>query len=79
MLFSLYAYVRHPIYTGVIFMNSGACISSQVPVLAAAVVGAVTAVYWNKASKEELMLVQHFGKAYTAYQKRTKRLVPWVL
>ena len=71
-----YAYVRHPIYTGLIFAILGTAL----------VIGAiwlfiffVSLVYFFLSSgQEEKDMMQRFPDAYPAYRTHTKRLIPFV-
>ncbi len=74
----VYSIVRHPLYlsgllilvgTNVYFASSWAWVS----VLLASVVLLI------RVPIEERYLVERFGQTYTAYQKRSKALLPWVL
>src|SRR5207247_152106 len=73
-----YAYVRHPIYSGVLLMFLGIAIFrgsvTGFVLLAILFVG-----LWLKAGQEEKLLTRHFGEAYPQYKKRVKALVPFVL
>jgi protein-S-isoprenylcysteine O-methyltransferase Ste14 len=71
-----YAYVRHPIYTGIIFAMLGTALT----------VGAwwffvlliAFGYFLISTHQEEKDMVQHFPEAYPAYRARTKRLIPFV-
>jgi protein-S-isoprenylcysteine O-methyltransferase Ste14 len=72
-----YAYVRHPIYSGVLVMFLGIAIFrgiiSGFILLAIVFVG-----LWLKAVQEEKLLTRHFGETYLQYKGRVKALVPFV-
>lgn len=70
-----YAYVRHPIYTGVAAMLLGSAL-----VFAPAVLGAALLVpyFVVSAFREERDMLRLFPDAYPGYMQRTKRLVPFV-
>lgn len=70
-----YAYVRHPIYTGVItaMLGSGLVVPAWLIML---IVFGVYFIY--SASSEEKMLQKEFPNTYPAYKKRTKMLIPFV-
>jgi protein-S-isoprenylcysteine O-methyltransferase Ste14 len=73
-----YAFVRHPIYTGLIF---AALATAAERGSALAVLGAVLfcAGYWMKARLEERFLRQELGAdAYDRYATRTAMLVPFL-
>lgn len=73
-----YAYVRHPIYSGVLLMFLGTVIIFGTlggflgfPFL---FVGC-----WIKLKQEESLLTEHFGKDYAEYTTRVKALIPYVV
>lgn len=70
-----YAFVRHPIYGGLIVVAFGWAIvqASMVAVALAAVLAAFLSV---KSAREEVWLERRFP-AYAAYRARTPRLIPW--
>lgn len=72
-----YAYVRHPIYSGLLLMFLGTAIT----------VGNLGGLLgfpflfvscWIKLKQEEALMVRHFEDAYRAYKARVKALVPYV-
>lgn len=70
-----YAIVRHPMYTGLIAMVTGAALawrSGGTMVLAVALV----VPFWFHTAIEEPLFEQHFGDAYREYQRRVPRLMP---
>jgi protein-S-isoprenylcysteine O-methyltransferase Ste14 len=73
-----YALVRHPIYSGFLlaFLGTGV-IEGQVRAL----VGFLLVLFgWGlKLRLEESFMVEQFGNAYSAYKKRVKALVPFVV
>ncbi len=71
-----YAYVRHPIYTGVLAMFIG---TTLVHPLAAAPSVILLAYFLFSARREERDMERQFPEAYPAYKKRSKMLVPFLL
>jgi protein-S-isoprenylcysteine O-methyltransferase Ste14 len=74
-----YAFVRHPIYTGVLLMVLGTVTVSGtragVIVLATMVAGLIV-----KARREERLLTTHFPELYPRYRARVRaRLIPFLL
>jgi protein-S-isoprenylcysteine O-methyltransferase len=74
-----YAFVRHPIYTGVLLMVLGvvtlAGTTAGVILFATMVSGLIV-----KAQREERLLTKHFPEAYPLYRARVRaRLVPFLL
>lgn len=71
-----YALVRHPLYSGILFMAFGwALISASVAGLAFDV--GLFAFFDRKAAREELWLTEKFP-GYAAYRGRVKKLIPWI-
>lgn len=71
-----YAYVRHPIYTGVILMALGTALSGATFGIWAFVIASF--VFVSRIEKEEKIMRELFPGEYPEYQKRTKRLIPLV-
>ena len=72
----VYAYVRHPIYLGVILVVVGYSVAMDA--LVALIVSVVLAVFLDlKARHEETLLRQRYPD-YAAYASRTKRFIPYV-
>jgi protein-S-isoprenylcysteine O-methyltransferase Ste14 len=73
-----YAWVRHPIYTGILLalIGTGLAVGEWRAVLA--VVLAALA-FWRKLTIEEGVMRRQFGDAYTRYAARTPALVPFVV
>ena len=73
-----YRLVRHPIYTGLLFLFFGNAImvGDWRGLLAVAI---VFVSFWRKLRLEESWLAAHFGEAYSAYRAHTKALLPAVL
>ena len=71
-----YRYIRHPIYFGTNILLIGAEL----------VAGSYIFIFYcllflydyYSARQEEQLLVQHFGKAYEDYQKKTRMLIPFI-
>lgn len=72
-----YAYVRHPIYSGLLLMALGSAVISGRA-------GAVVALaifffgFWLKAGQEERLLTEHFPDEYPKYKARVKAFIPFV-
>ena len=71
-----YAYVRHPIYTGVILMAFGAAFTGSFFGIGIFVIASI--VYVSRIWREERIMLELFPNEYPEYQKRTKRLIPFV-
>ena len=70
-----YAFVRHPIYGGLILAAFGWAIV-QASIVAVALAVVLAAFLRVKSMREEAWLEQRFP-AYAAYRARTRRLIPW--
>ena len=73
----IYRFVRHPIYLGVLVSVIG------MPVAASSLYGllimlTLIPIILNRIRMEERMLIGEFGNAYRAYQRATKKLVPFI-
>ncbi len=72
-----YRIVRHPGYFGFVLAMPGMGLAlGSLAMLAFGV--AIVAWIVSRIREEEGMLVEQFGDAYRAYQRRTKRLIPFV-
>jgi len=70
-----YAYIRHPIYTGMLVGATGtALVAGEWRGLLA--VGVMLVAHSGKARREEAMLSAEFGAEYTEYRRRTGFLFP---
>jgi len=71
-----YALVRHPLYSGILFMALGwSFYSTSVAGLAFDVV--LTVFFDRKAAREEIWLAEKFT-GYAAYRRKVKKLFPWI-
>jgi protein-S-isoprenylcysteine O-methyltransferase Ste14 len=72
-----YAFVRHPMYTGLSFMGIGlAMISGSIIAYLSAL--AMITVLALRIGIEERLLEKQFGDEYRQYQLKTKRLIPFL-
>ncbi len=70
-----YAYVRHPIYTGLLMANAGAALFiGKYRCLAALLIFLVE--MSRKARKEEKLMLSAFGDQYAEYSRQTGFLIP---
>lgn len=72
-----YRWIRHPMYTAVIAVGV-ACAWASAHGVAWLVLSALGVVLWVKAILEERWMVQ-VHPAYTAYRRRTRRFLPWLV
>lgn len=71
----IYAYIRHPQYTGFLLITLGMIFEwATIPLLIMWPVLAV--LYYRLAKKEEGYMEQEFGQAYKIYRQRTSMFVP---
>jgi protein-S-isoprenylcysteine O-methyltransferase Ste14 len=73
-----YSRVRHPAYLGVILLWLGFGVLSSSLAVAFLFPVMFIVVYLYRISVEETMLVEVLGDAYVQYQRRTRKLVPFV-
>jgi len=73
-----YAFVRHPIYSGLLLALTGSAIGLDKWRGAFAVILVFSAL-WYKLRIEEQWMLAHFGKAYEEYARRHAALVPYFL
>lgn len=73
-----YRWVRHPIYTGLLFGFVGTAIARGEwrGVLAVAI---VFAALWRKLKLEERWMIDTFGEAYLRYRAEVPALIPFVI
>jgi protein-S-isoprenylcysteine O-methyltransferase Ste14 len=71
-----YAYVRHPIYTGLILMAFGTALTGSIWGIGVFMIASLTLIL--RIGKEEKIMLELFPDAYPMYQVRTKKLIPWV-
>jgi protein-S-isoprenylcysteine O-methyltransferase Ste14 len=73
-----YKLIRHPSYAGAILICLGYGIAFQnwLSLLVIIVIPTVAIIY--RIPIEEAVMISELGEAYTAYQKKTKKLVPFI-
>jgi protein-S-isoprenylcysteine O-methyltransferase Ste14 len=71
-----YAYIRHPIYSGILLAVLGCAIASSLFWL---IILAITGVYFiYSAIIEEKLLMKQFPNIYSKYRSKTKILIPFL-
>jgi protein-S-isoprenylcysteine O-methyltransferase Ste14 len=72
----LYQFIRHPGYLGqmMIFLGISISLSNWLSLLAMFI--PITIGYGYRIRVEEMFMLEQFGKKYSDYQKRTKRILP---
>src|SRR6185436_14992743 len=73
-----YAFVRHPIYTGLLLMLLGTVIISG-HAFGFALLALGTVMLRLKSLDEERMMIKHFPDSYPDYRKRVRALIPFLL
>jgi protein-S-isoprenylcysteine O-methyltransferase Ste14 len=71
-----YAYIRHPIYTGILIAILGSAIASSLFWLITFGIAGIYFVY--SATVEEKVMTKQFPKDYASYKSRTKMLIPFL-
>ena len=73
-----YKYIRHPSYTGLFLeiVGVGLFLSNWLAIIIILILLFPSLIY--RISIEEKVLVKEFGNEYTSYQKRTKKLIPFI-
>jgi protein-S-isoprenylcysteine O-methyltransferase Ste14 len=73
-----YRVVRHPIYTGILAMFAGTAIAMG---YFGGFLGLllVFVSFWLKLKREEDLMLKHFPDKYAAYQRRVKRIIPFLV
>jgi protein-S-isoprenylcysteine O-methyltransferase Ste14 len=74
----LYRYIRHPMYSSLLFLGWGAFFKNITP-LTFGLVLVVTGLLIAAARVEERENIRFFGAAYKAYMKRSRMFIPWLL
>ena len=76
--YGVYKYIRHPGYLGVFL------ITLSLPFIHASLIGFLTTAIFSllyiikRISYEENLMVNALGGSYTAYMRKTKRLIPFI-
>ena len=72
-----YRIVRHPIYTGILVMFAGTAIATG---YFGGFIGLLLLFlsFWVKLKREEDLMLKHFPDKYSAYQRRVKRIIPFL-
>jgi protein-S-isoprenylcysteine O-methyltransferase Ste14 len=73
----IYQYIRHPMYSSLLFLAWGIFFKSPSWV-DGIIVFVATAALWATARTEEAEDVRFFGEAYREYMRRSKRFVPFI-
>ena len=74
----LYRYVRHPMYSSLLFLGWGAFFK-HINGLNVGLILLASAFLIATAKVEERENIRFFGPVYTEYMQRTKMFIPWLL
>lgn len=74
----LYRFVRHPMYSSLLFLGWGAFLK-HITILNVVLVLAISLLLIAVAKVEEQENISYFGTRYKDYMTRTKMFIPWVL
>jgi protein-S-isoprenylcysteine O-methyltransferase Ste14 len=72
-----YAFVRHPIYTGLLTAAAGTALARGT-LAALLALGLIGVACWLKIRAEEKLLTNHFGDAYRDYRRQVAALIPFM-
>ncbi len=73
----LYKYIRHPLYSSLIYLGMGAFLK-DVSVVSSIVMIILVINFYLTAKEEELFNIKQFGCEYEEYMKRTKMFIPFL-
>lgn len=73
-----YRVIRHPGYAGSLLVWTGYCLGCGSWIALVVVAALMSVAYGWRIRSEERLLVAELGEAYTSYQRRTARLVPYL-
>lgn len=73
----LYAYIRHPAYSGTILLSVGIALNISIASSFFTLIMTCIGAYY-RIKKEEKMLVSNFGSSYLNYSKKSKMLFPFI-
>ena len=74
----IYRQVRHPVYLSYVLLLVGYCMILQSFVSLVLTVVSCTIWLENRINIEEKMLVEKFGDRYQAYQRKTRKIIPFI-
>ncbi len=74
----IYRYIRHPLYSSLLFLTWGILLKHITTELLLIAMLSTVFLYLT-AILDEKECIAYFGEQYTAYMKRTKRFIPFVI
>jgi protein-S-isoprenylcysteine O-methyltransferase Ste14 len=72
-----FRYIRHPMYAALLYLAWGAYLK-DVTLLSTGLTAVASVCLLLTALRDEAECTQHFGEAYVAYMKTTRRFVPFI-
>lgn len=75
----VYKYIRHPMYSAIWLWGIAQALLLQNYIASFSGLICFGMLYLLRVQKEEEMMLKEFGEEYRAYQKRTKRIIPFVI
>ena len=75
----VYKYIRHPMYSAIWLWGIAQALLLQNYIAGFSGLICFGMLYLLRVQKEEEMMLKEFGEEYRAYQKRTKRIIPFVI
>lgn len=73
----IFRYIRHPLYSSLLFLTWGIFLKNPTPVLAVVALFSSLMLYLT-AAKDEGECMKYFGEPYREYMKKTKMFIPFV-
>jgi protein-S-isoprenylcysteine O-methyltransferase Ste14 len=73
----IYRYIRHPLYSSLLFLTWGIFLKNPAPVLIPVSLFSTLMLYLT-AVKDEKECLEYFGKPYVDYMKKTRMFIPFV-
>jgi protein-S-isoprenylcysteine O-methyltransferase Ste14 len=73
----IYTHIRHPIYLGEIFRLAGTALFFS-SIYGGIIMAAAIPFLFYRIGMEERMLIEAFDNEYIEYQKRTKKIIPYI-
>jgi len=73
-----YAWIRHPSYSALLLFYAGMYLELGSVVGLLLFLGSMVLFFIFRIRNEEQMLLDHFGREYLDYQKKTKRIIPYI-
>jgi len=73
----IYRYIRHPQYTGLMFIALG-MLAGWATLTNILLFPVIVYMYVRLAKKEEAMMIEEFHEEYRLYQEKTKKFIPFI-